>query len=236
MNHKEKKSIQQVYDAIAQHFDATRYRPWPETMKFAEKLVAEKGAANKPETDIRVLDIGCGNGRNSRYLASRGMRVIGIDLSPAQIDIARHRANEELPDADIEFFVGDATRLPFRDDRFDAVLYIATLHHLASRGQRAESLAEVHRVLGPGGLALVSVWAREQDKFAGHLNDARCQLEGDWEEGDMLLPWNRPDGEVFQRYYHLFSEDEFGDLLDSTDFEVLAVYNSADNWYGVLKK
>ena len=142
MNPKQKQTIQHVYDSIAEHFDVTRYKPWPETTKFAEKL----------EPGSQVLDIGCGNGRNSRYLASKGFQVTGIDISPAQVEIAKKRAEKELPENPIQFHVADATKLPFQDGQFSAVLYIATLHHLPSADERLKSLIEIFRVLKPGGL------------------------------------------------------------------------------------
>ncbi len=98
-NHKSKPSIIETYDAIAEHFDITRYKPWPETIKFADKL--EPGSV--------VLDMGCGNGRNLRFMVSKGMRVLGIDISTGQLELARTRTMREYPDLceNYYFAVGD---------------------------------------------------------------------------------------------------------------------------------
>ncbi len=226
MTHKSKSQIMKTYDSIAEHFDKTRYKPWPETVKFSETL----------EPGSLILDVGCGNGRNSRYLAEKGFEVVGIDISPAQVEIAKRRAAAELPGKPVRFLVGDATKLPLEDNGFDAAIFIATLHHLTSPEERVLAMRELHRCVRVGGRCLVSAWAREQEKFANALESAKSQMGESWEPGDMLLPWNRPDGAVFQRYYHLFSKDEFSDLLADTDFEVLDAYESRDNHYAVLRK
>jgi hypothetical protein len=54
--------------------------------------------------------------------------------------------------------------------------------------------------------------------------------------GDMLLDWKLPDGRVFKRYYHLFSEKEFDILVKGSNFTVEKQYFSADNHYAVLRK
>src|SRR5512132_3102862 len=86
-----------------------------------------------------VLELGCGMGEITTLLARSGARVTAIDLSPARIEVARRRA--ELH--------GVHEALPFGDERFDAVVGKAILHHLdVTRAAR-----ELHRVLRPSGHA-----------------------------------------------------------------------------------
>jgi hypothetical protein len=54
--------------------------------------------------------------------------------------------------------------------------------------------------------------------------------------GDMLLDWKLPDGRVFKRYYHLFFEKEFDNLLSESQFDVVERFYSAENHYAILKK
>lgn len=88
----------------------------------------------------RILDLGCGDGQLTARLASSGAVMTGVDASPAMVEAARARgiAAEHAP----------AEKLPFTAASFDAVFSNAALHWV--RGQE-EMMAEVHRVLKPGG-------------------------------------------------------------------------------------
>lgn len=89
--------------------------------------------------DDRILDVGCGTGESLRRVSGADREVHGVDLSPAQLRYAT-----EKPDlADARFTLGDATRLPYRDDRFDVVLSIGSLPYVPDVDA---ALAEARRV------------------------------------------------------------------------------------------
>ena len=138
-----KSQLIETFDAIAPHFDITRYKPWPESKRFISTL----------PKDSRVLDLGCGNGRNSVFLARVGMRVIGIDFSQGLIKIALNKMEWREVSEKVSLMEGDIGSLPLFDESVDAVLYIATLHHLPTPQERLESLLEVKRCLKPEGRA-----------------------------------------------------------------------------------
>lgn len=97
-----------------------------------------------------VLDAGCGSGPTLADLAAGGAHAIGIDGSPAMIDIARERVGSE-----VELKVADlAEPLPFDDGLFDDVVCSLALHYLEDWGP---PLAEMKRVLKPGGRLVLSV-------------------------------------------------------------------------------
>ena len=92
------------------------------------------------------LDVGCGNGTAALLVAETfGVRVVGIDVDPQQIALARAAAGDR---ADVEFMTADATCLPFEDGRFDVVATNKTTHHVP---RWSSALAEMRRVLRPNG-------------------------------------------------------------------------------------
>lgn len=94
----------------------------------------------------RVLDVACGDGFGVRMVAEHCASVVGVDLDEPSIALARSR------DPDGEYIVADATRMPFGDQEFDAVLSMETLEHVPPH----PFLEEVNRVLAPGGLLILS--------------------------------------------------------------------------------
>jgi SAM-dependent methyltransferase len=101
----------------------------------------------------RVLDVGCGTGQDALAMAANvgpTGQVAGVDVSQTMVDEARRRAQEtHLP---VSFLQGDAQRLEFPDDSFDRCRADRTFQHLPDP-ERA--LAEMIRVLKPGGLLLI---------------------------------------------------------------------------------
>jgi len=118
-----------------------------------------------------VLEVGCGTGRLSILLArSHALSVTGLDLDPAMIERALRNADHPH-DGDgrrSSFLVGDVASLAFPDGSFDLVVSTLSMHHWAD--PRA-GLAEIGRVLRPGGRALVWDFRAGPVPLHGHLLD-----------------------------------------------------------------
>ena len=104
----------------------------------------------------RVLDVACGTGVVAITAARRGAKVSGIDLTPQLLE--RARENSRLAEVEIDWREGDAEALPFGDGDFDVVLSQFG-HMFAPRPEIA--IAEMLRVLKPGGTIAFSTWPPE---------------------------------------------------------------------------
>lgn len=113
----------------------------------------------------RVLDVGCGGGLDAFVAAAwvgPGGEVVGVDMTPEMVERAREAA-AMVPQARVRFVLTDAERMPFADDSFDAALSNGCLN-LSPR--KVELLAEVHRVLRPGGRLALCDAVLKPDKAA----------------------------------------------------------------------
>ena len=107
--------------------------------------------------DARVLEIGLGYGTLSGQLLSRGARLEGVDIAAGPVEMVRHRIRLAAQDPSDRVVQGTALDLPHENDRFDFVYSIGCLHHT---GNLPRSVAEVRRVLKPGGTAVVMLYNR----------------------------------------------------------------------------
>lgn len=120
-----------------------------------------RAIAALPFATGRVLDLGCAFGFTTRMLRRRGYDAVGVDRSPAYIARARRA------DPHATYLVADAARVPLPDASFDGVLLLDVLEHLPD--ERA-AIAEVARLLAPGGTLVLSVPHRGPLAWLDSLN------------------------------------------------------------------
>ena len=108
----------------------------------------------------RVLDVGCGPGVGVAYAAAQRSHAVGVDASPTMVRHATRRNQAAIRQGRVEIRRADALRLPFPDATFTKVGSLNSLQFWASPGQ---GLAEVHRVLEPGGRVALVLMARGDD-------------------------------------------------------------------------
>lgn len=102
-----------------------------------------------------VLEIGLGYGTLSGQLIARGAFFHGVDIARGPVEMARHRLRLAGQDADDRVVQASALALPHPDAAFDFVYSIGCLHHT---GDLPQAISEVHRVLRPGGTAIVMLY------------------------------------------------------------------------------
>lgn len=124
----------------------------------------------------------------------------------------------------------DALHLPYRNDAFDAIISIAVFHHISNYNNRKRFIEQNIKILKPNGVALITVWAREQ------------LIKNTWKDignNDFFVPWVDTDNNIiYDRYYHLFTQKEIISLFEEfTDtLSILKIVFEMDNWCIVFKK
>ena len=128
---------------------------------------------------LQVLEIGCGLGTDGAQFAKAGANYTGVDLTEAAIELARRRF--ELFNLPGNFKTADAENLSFADDSFDLVYSHGVLHHTPDT---AKAIREIHRVLRPGGRAIVMLYHRNSYNYRVNISLLR-------RAGARLLRWNK---------------------------------------------
>jgi SAM-dependent methyltransferase len=166
-----KRSEKLWQDSHGQHLMAESYAA-PGPRRVYDRQIARVLDALQVADGARVLEVGCGGGQLLQALAARrpDLRLVGLDLSAAGV-------GPRAPT--VARLVGDGEQLPFRDRRFDAVVYNGALHHLPNP---ALGLAEAARVSKAGGqLVLYEPISTRFSRTVHHLLDPLVQANTEYE-------------------------------------------------------
>jgi ubiquinone/menaquinone biosynthesis C-methylase UbiE len=141
----------------------------------------------------RILDVGCGPGRlaiMAGTAAGPTGETCGIDPAPEMVELARRKAARASVKARFEVAVIEA--LPFPRDHFDVVLSSLMLHHLPDEVRR-RGLAEIHRVLNPGGRLVAVDFGATPREGIGHLLCV-LRIRTGWDHAERLRAMLREAG------------------------------------------
>jgi SAM-dependent methyltransferase len=148
-----------------------------EAHRYAKEWHIPVAADFRSARDLKVLEIGCGLGTDGAQFAEAGADYTGVDLTEAAVDLARKRF--ELFDLPGKLQTADAENLDFADESFDLVYSHGVLHHTP---ETAKAVKEVHRVLRPGGHAVVMLYHRGSYNYRVNISVLR-------RAGAHLLKW-----------------------------------------------
>jgi tellurite methyltransferase len=153
----------------------------------------------------QVLDLGCGTGRHTVYLTSQGFDVWACDISPRGLAHTRQWLAAEGLTAHLQF--SDMTALPYHVNAFDGLVSAFVIYH-GLLGDVERAVAEIHRVLRPGALALLTLISIRDDSYR----------RGREVDPDTFVRENGYDSVIL---HHYFTEDGAHRLLDV--FEMLTL-------------
>jgi len=139
----------------------------------------------------RILDIGCGPGRDSNYFSNKGLEVIGIDLSEELLKIARKNSPNS------EFYIRDMRNLDFESESFDGIWACSSFLHVPYKDAEL-TLRGFNRILRKDGLMFL------------------CVLEGEGEKMEKTSKF-----EKYDRFFAYYTKDSIESLIKSADFDLI---------------
>lgn len=149
----------------------------------------------------KILEAGCGSGRDAITLSELGAEVTGIDASEGLIEVAKKKSS------DIGFLVGNFLNLPFPDETFDGVWSHASLVHLDTISDVKSALSEFYRVLKNEGYLYVLVKKQNGDEKTAVVSDSLSNHD---------------------RFFRYYTEEELQTLLEKAGFTVTEVKTKED--------
>lgn len=216
------KKVRQDYETIADDFDRTRQYLWSDLTIFDKYI--------KP--DMKILDLGCGNGRLFDMIKQKNVQYLGIDNCARFIQIAQEKYVENKS----QFLTGDVLDSPPDPGNYDIVFFIATLQHIPSKKLRNQALENVYRSLKPGGYLLMTNWNLWQSKYRKHIRHNQWMKllrlsRLDWH--DLMLPsW----GNKIQRYLHAFTSRELKGIVRANKFNNIKQSDTGRNLITIAQK
>jgi len=206
------------YEQVGEEFSQSRQSPWQGWRRLLPML--EKIKTN----NVRVLDIGCGNGRFGRFLMDTNdlqsrWQYTGLDNSQGLLAEARRELSgmKNVGLINMDVIEGDLLEIA-AGQKFDVVVMFGVLHHVPGFESRKVLMKTLSELLNPGGVLVVSAWQFDKSdrlKVAGERfgTEVKRHFEIDGlEDGDYFLGWANKPG--VYRYCHLTTKAELERLTE----------------------
>ena len=200
--------MQDLYDLHAQEFSQTRQKPWSGW---------ERCQAYWKFTPLRVLDLGCGNGRFYDYIKDDITNYVGLDTSEKLLKIAKEKYGGRTAKF-IKQDIFDLAKLP---KRLELVVGFGITHHIPNHDFRLKWFEHITKLVNSGGLIIFTFWNYHRD--TRFINNAVSIPRSN---NDFLLSWN---GQKNQRTYHIYTESELKKIIDvyrNNDVELIEEFES----------
>lgn len=194
---------------------------------FVDRMM-EFGEVDKMVKPARILDVGCGIGGTSRYIAKKfgeSTKVTGITLSQKQVDRASQLAKERGI-SNAEFQVMDALAMTFPDNSFDVVWGCESGEHMPDKERY---VAEMMRVLKPGGRLVIATWCQRDDETRPFDAEERKTLDFLYSE------WTHPFFISIKKYAQIMSDLKVLTSIRTADWNVQTLPSWRHSiWVGVF--
>ncbi len=212
------------YEEITKDSYTKVSKDWNSKRQFSWKPVIEFLSSFENKKDLKILDVGCGAGRDLDEAFKQGFlkkNCYGVDYSKGQIEITKEKGYNGSVTSMID--------LPYENESFDLMTSIAAHHHLLEKEDQLKALVEMKRVLKGSGFFLLVNWYPEQEYFENEIK------KGKFEKVKNKIYKVTFDKKV-DRYYYFFEKDELEKLCIEAGFKIEKSFIEGSNIYLKLRK
>jgi SAM-dependent methyltransferase len=235
-------ALNQAFYAMAgEDFDESRGRPWPGWARLIPYATAI------PRAPVRILDVGCGNGRFGRFAArqfSQPTQYHGMDNNPTLLEAARNSFSKMSIYSDAILEARDIVVHPPDSGEYDVVAAFGVLHHVPGHARRLALVRALAERVAAGGILVFTGWCfYEYERFRERLIMPPPAYHP--EPGDWLMDWRRGHAaNTALRYCHYIDDQGHAGLMAAaahaglTPCETFRADGHTDdiNRYGVLRR
>jgi len=211
----EKLTQEQVWDEIALWWNKYKLKGFGTKDSIVEEFISKN--------DKKVLDLGCGSGRNFfKFPWFKGI-IYGVDFSSEMLKFAEQNAKQN--NINVILKKANTWDLDFKDNFFDKIMCIAVLHCIEGKEKRDKTIKEMYRVLKPKGKIIITAWNKKAKRWKNKTKETK-------------VSWNLEEtGKKVYRHYYLYDSEELISDLGGVGFKILnANYPTARNIVLIAEK
>ena len=190
------------YENNYELFSDTRFCLWDVVKNFSKNFNSES----------KVLDAGCGNGKNIKYFKNK-CNIQGIDNCNNLINLCLSYGYN------VQY--SDIRNTPFNDNYFDYIISIAVIHHIDSENGRLNAINELLRILKKNGKLLITLWAFETDEYSKKKNFIK---------GDNIIKFKNSI-----KYYYVYDKNAISEFCKKINHEY-ELFWERGNWNIIITK
>jgi len=208
-------NVSNHYDQIANSFDTSRVRIWNNVKSFLNKCDTTK--------QLKLLDFGCGNGKNMIYAINQGYDCIGFDISNKLLDICKSK--------NLKVYYGDILEDNIINQKFDKIICIAVIHHLETIELQKKAIKNLMKLLNPNGQLMISLWSLET--FANQKMTVRKNIKDyrNFDLGPNYVDWKLDKNNTIKRFYYIHDFTTIHELLEDIPSNNYKITWEFQNWF-----
>ena len=209
------KNIANQYNLIYKSFDTSRVRIWNNVKLFLSNY----------NNNDKLLDCGCGNGKNMIYANNIGYNCEGYDISTNLLNICILKK--------LNVYYSDVLNMNL-DKKYDKIIAIAVLHHLETLEEQILAIDNLLKCLNDNGTLLISFWSKEIE-FNNTTNKKNKDDYRKFNKGVNLVDWKLDNKTVIKRYYYIHDYDSILELVKKINVKYSITWE-LQNWFIIFYK